>query len=680
MQSSLNGSTVSAAARLPQKRSAVLIGIALVLALGAAGPSRSQAPGERGASGGEWAQCLKTATRACVLRYAATVADSIEDSRPQARLDTVSSRVEYLGLVAEAQFEAALATEAAATLERARELASSIAGERGGWGDSLLGRIVAILARAGKLDAAVEVARSIGNEIERSEAIGRVAAAKGEAGSIAVALELVQAIEDKPLRARMIRAVAWELRWVAVAQGEDGRIVAALRDVEAIEEEHPPPTKRFSTGLHHPSVHETALGIIATAQVRAGKIDEALQVARSIKDKADRAVTLASVGLELANGSQIRQALELARSIDDHAARGRLLDSMLEYDLEPHFTFLGWADVRRLNSGTKRTSGDQPGKVEGADEAVRIAMTLPAEQRSVGLGIVAVAHARAGDIKEALDVVPLIQHQRSRFVALLAIGKAQVKAGLPTQSIATFDQALQAALTFVPRDRYLAILAMAQATAGQISEALNVTTLIEDTKATAGDSVVMTGLGMSFGGDCNCVEVRRGREFTGKFISGDYNRRWALYEIARAQAKAGLITDAVRTARSLDLPAFKDQILGSGRGVVAEGLAEAGRIEEALSAAEAVENPYKRAGLLVSIAKSQAAAHRHAEALQIAQAVSNPQERIQALVAAAAAQAKAGLIADASATCHEALRVAVSLGYRGQIVSALVAIAGVLPN
>jgi tetratricopeptide (TPR) repeat protein len=277
-------------------------------------------------------------------------------------------------------------------------------------------------------------------------------------------------------------------------------------------------------------------------------------------------------------------------------------------------------------------------------------------------------------------------------VALLAIGKAQAKAGFPVQSIATFDQALQAALTFVPRDRYLSILAMAQATAGQISEALNVTTLIEDTKATAGNRTVTTGLGMSFGGDCNCglgmsfggdcncVEVPGGREIEGKFVSGDYNRRWALYEIARAQAKAGHIEDALRTARSLELPAFKDQILGSGRGVVAEGLAAGGRIEEALSAAEAVENPYKRAGLLVSIAKSLARAGKHAEALRIAQSILRPEDRIEALVASAAAQTEAGLNAEATATCRQALQLVQSLRYEHQIVSALVAIAGALPN
>src|SRR5262249_11198515 len=153
MKPCLNRSTLGAAARSPRVRSAVLVCIALVLALGSAGPSSAQAPSGKAVFDEEWALCLEAATRACVVRYAAAVADSIEDPRPRSRLSTVDSRVESLASIAEAQFKAALATEAAATLERARQLVSSIAGERdGGWGDMLLGRIVAIQARAGKLD------------------------------------------------------------------------------------------------------------------------------------------------------------------------------------------------------------------------------------------------------------------------------------------------------------------------------------------------------------------------------------------------------------------------------------------------------------------------------------------------------------------------------------------------
>jgi tetratricopeptide (TPR) repeat protein len=641
MQSCLNRSTLSTAARWPQARSAVLIGIALVLALGSAGQSRSQAPSGKATFDGEWERCLKAATRACVLRHAARVAESIED--PRSRVETARSRAMSLASVADAQLKAALITDAAATLDWALQLMSSLADPHGR--DDPLRYIVAIQAKAGKFGEALEVARSIGNEYLRARAIGPIAVAKGQTGSIAEALQLVQAVDGKRPRALLIREIAWELRTLAVARGEEGTILGALKEVESIEEEHPPPM--FSSGPHLPWAHGPPLRIIAAAQARAGRIPEALSVARSIKGRGDRALALAFVTAALANAGQIEKVLEVVRSVEDHLERGQVLGHLLQPE---------WMAVYEEKAPFRatRTQLEQIEKVEGAEEAVRIALALPdEEQRSRGLAIVAVAQARAGAVGDADGLVPLIKHQKSRFLALLAIGKAQARAGLSAQSIATFEQALQAARSSVPRDRHLSELAKAQAKAGQISEALRVVQSIEGTLLTAGHAGTVNGR------------------------KADHDRRWALNEIARAQAKVGLIAEALQTARSIELPG---EILGNGLGVVAEGLAEVGRIDEALSAAEAVTRPYARSRLLASITGSQAAAGKHGEALRIARAVSEPQYRAEALVAAAAAQAEAGLIAEASATCREALQVVQSISYKGQIVSALVAIAGALPN
>jgi tetratricopeptide (TPR) repeat protein len=138
-----------------------------------------------------------------------------------------------------------------------------------------------------------------------------------------------------------------------------------------------------------------------------------------------------------------------------------------------------------------------------------------------------------------------------------------------------------------------------------------------------------------------------------------------------------LIAEALQTARSIELEGWT---LGSGLGVVAEGLAEVGRINDALSAAEAVEWPPSRPRVLAGIANSLVAAGRYAEALQIAQSIAQPKDRADALVSIAAAQAKAGLIAQASTTSHHALQVAQSLVHKPQIVSVLLATAEVLPN
>src|SRR5262245_55730710 len=97
MGSCRNGSILSPVVRRPRvRRSAALIGFAMSLVLASTSLSRSQAPGDKGASDSEWEQCLKAATRACVLRQAARVAESIEDPR---------LRGESLASVAKAQLE-----------------------------------------------------------------------------------------------------------------------------------------------------------------------------------------------------------------------------------------------------------------------------------------------------------------------------------------------------------------------------------------------------------------------------------------------------------------------------------------------------------------------------------------------------------------------------------------------
>src|SRR5262249_31581616 len=167
----------------------------------------------------EWAQCLRAATRVCVLRHSARVAEAIDDTR---------LRAQNLCLIAEAQFKAALPIEAAATLNRGLLLVPSIADQR--FADEVLRDINKTQAKAGKLGAALKTARSITSEYLRAAAIGSVAVAIGEAGSIPEALQLVRAIDNKRLRRLQIREVAWELRSLALARGEDGAIVAVLKE------------------------------------------------------------------------------------------------------------------------------------------------------------------------------------------------------------------------------------------------------------------------------------------------------------------------------------------------------------------------------------------------------------------------------------------------------------------
>jgi tetratricopeptide (TPR) repeat protein len=612
-------------------RGAVICGgVAAALTWGAAAqPIMPKAAGGDPAADSAWAQCLARPTRACVLGYAAEVSQSIGD-------------VIELGRIAEAQATSGLMPDAVATIEQALRTSQSIADDRDR--DEALVAVVRAQAKAGKFPEAVDLAGSIKNLYQRASAITSIAVAEGKAGRIDEALQLVQFIENKSDRARAIREVAWDLRSVAVMREEDGKIVGALRDAVSIEEEVPRLT--FFTGVHHPSEFGPALLIIAEAEAQAGKISEALQVAGSIRDKRDRAITLAAIAGELVHVGRVAEALQIAWVVEDTSERGVVLDRLLE----PQSAF-------HLLTEERATTDEPLAKPDGRGEDLRVAMAFPdAEQQSLALGIVAMARAKAGDTDGAAEVNQLIDWPRPRFLALSAIAEAQAKAGLRAQSIASFGLALQAARSLERRDIRLSDLATAQARAGQFAEALHVTQLIEDRSPQ------------------EAYMVR------GELISASFARRSALYAIAEAQAKAGKADEALQTARSFELPPEAHYQLGSGLGVVAEGLAEAGRIDEAVQAAQAVENPHWRSDLLAAIARKQAAAGKIAEAIEVANAVTENADRVSTLVAIAAAQLKAGLPTDAFATFAQALQIAQSLPHKAQVAPALLSIGRELPG
>src|SRR5262249_54517224 len=199
---------------------------------------------------------------------------------------------------------------------------------------------------------------------------------------------------------------------------------------------------------------------------------------------------------------------------------------------------------------------------------------------------------------------------------------------------ASFDRAIEAAMSFEPHDRLLSKIAISRAESGQIDEAVRVTQLIGGTVATAG----------------YLAEV----VIDGQPVNTDHDRRMALRAIAKAQARAGRIAEAMQSARAL---VFGPDMIPLGLGVVAEGLAEAGRIAEAIDAAAAEETPSSRSALLASIAKARAAAGRIDEAKQVAEHVGRARDQVEAMLSIGAAQMLVGLKTNALTHFTDAIRI-----------------------
>jgi len=594
---------------------------------------RATAQPAAGASDTDWIECLKAPTQACVLRQAVEVARTIGNPRLAAA---------DLSRIAEAQYKAGLSLEAAATIAQSLQIAASIADYRDR--DDVMETIAKVQAEAGKFTDALDAVGSISNRYMQARALGAIAVAEGKAGRFDEALRRAEAIEDLRHRALIMRRVAWDLRAGAVERGEDDKIVALLTAAQAIEQQYPPP--RVMTGIHHPSEFIPALAIIAQAQARAGKIADAIRAAKSVTGSTERARAFATIAAELARVGRVASALKVARAVEDRRERGVALGSILEPRLMLDLIVEGSA-----TSGSS-VKAEAPDEVRGG-----VAVFTDREERATVLGIAAVEFANAGRLAEAVELAEPIDKGKPRVFAWRAIAEAQARAGQATQSIMSFDRAVQAALSYQPHDRLLSKIAISEAKAGQITEALRVTRLIGGTMETAG----------------YLAQV----EVDGKLVNEDADRRRALYVIAKAQARAGSTAEALQTARALVLG---PSTIGSGLGAVAEGLAEGGRIAEAIEAAAIEDNIYRRSALLASIAKARAAAGRIDEANQVTQHVAPGPDRVDALVSIAAARVKAGLRADALPSFAEAMRVAQSLPYKGRTTEALMAIAAQLPD
>lgn len=240
-----------------------------------------------------------------------------------------------------------------------------------------------------------------------------------------------------------------------------------------------------------------------------------------------------------------------------------------------------------------------------------------------------------------------------------AIGRAQAKAGLKSEAIASFQHAL--AIAQSPgleqvRAMMTAGVALGQAEAGLSGEAARTLALAKQyamasnrrdvelsaiavIQARMGDIAGANKLAESIGGDDR--------------LSSD-----ALREIVGEYLKAGKTADAARTAQSI----VNERIRARSVAAVVGTLAESGNFTEAEQLASTIQNEQFRAAALAEIAKGQiknglngAGKGNFGKALKAARSISGDQLRAETFSDIARAQSSAGLTSDALSTLEEGL-------------------------
>jgi tetratricopeptide (TPR) repeat protein len=558
-----------------------------------------------------WLACREAPTRRCVLDHAREIGRTTPTSLFRAR-DLVR--------IARAQADAGLTQEASATIDllKAEEVAN------------VPGSVARIKAETGKLDEAAKIADAISDPAERGLIIGSIAVAEGEAGKIDDALRRVQVISDDTARAFAIRRAAWGLRTIAVQRGDDDKIVEALRQVESI--------RLPISGHWHPSMHAAALEIIVDAQLRAGKIAEAVKAATAVQSEpSDQAQVFAAIVRFLARTGRVVEALRIALAIDSDALRGGAL--ALATEPSP-LVDINFDPDRHSELATIRQAKVGPG-------ALAVAKSFSEPNRSVALRLLAEAQANADDPAQALEAAKLIDDQGQHIKALIAVAKAQTRAGQRGPAGVSFGEALQIAQTVrFSKDTLTESIAIAEAEADRIDEARALVEQIQD-------------------------------------------RTWhsgALTAIARALARAGRAAEAREAAEQARTSSpFPD--LAKSREAIIQGFVEGGHIAEAVETARTME---RQESVLYTVADSLCDAGNAKAALQLAQAMA-PGDRLQAmapreglhvpaLLKIAHTLRDAGADAEAASALREVLNVITAEPNQYRLPDELVSLSYALPD
>ncbi|MEQ1863352.1 MAG: hypothetical protein ABL996_01730 [Micropepsaceae bacterium] len=589
-----------------------------VLALAAAFVVWRATPAPRSiAIDARWAQCLAQPSKRCIFDRAR---ENAATTKPP------HQRLHALAQLARGEVDAGLRTEALSDARALLEFARTI--DHDEERQEKLAVVVAVQAKAGEFAAAQETARTLKRDYWIERAAFSIAVELTKAGRTGEGVRLLEASADA-----MSPEFVWDLRDLIVNRAEEALVIPLLQraqdraDARADE-------FRFFTGIHHPSEFEPPILIIAAPLTRAGRADAALKLARQMKLPSSRATVLGGIGRIIALSGRTDAALALARDVADPKERGLALDRM--------FAPTAWEGDDDLFGPISPNAGPAATKAFAAAMAAAAAFASEAERDSA-FAVIAAINARAGATANGLAAARQVREPHDRFFALLTTAEAMANAGKGSESIDTFAEAQAAALRYDAPADLLSPLAQSQAKAGQIEQALKVVEVMQGKKS------------------------RSSSTMNGKAV--DHNRGFALYEIAKAMAKVGRTREALKLARQTE---WDGGGIMHGVGVMAEGLAEAGRIDEALEAAQAQTNSGRCDNLLLDIIRSRVAAGRFDDARKLIRGIDRDVERAQALLAIGSGLIAKGAKANGRAAISDALKLTTGMEYENLALDILV--------
>ena len=571
-----------------------------------------------------------------------------------------------------------------------------VAGGRAG-----IARIAAtVWARAGRVNAAVDLAAAIDDSVLRAEALSEVAAVQAGAE---IALQFMPLLSDPWQRAAVLSTAA-----ALAGAGQAGDVAGrALQAVAGIDDPERRAVVLTGVAAALAEAGQDQMVLDAAAEIdkerraatltKAGQAAEAagqaLQDAAAADDPGPRAEMLSSAAAALAEAGQAEQAAAAAeQALQDAAAIDR--PELAADTLSRIATVLAWA-------------GQAGQAAAAAEQALQTAAGIddPLTQ-SVALSRVAAALADTGQAEQAarvagqaLQTAAAIDDREWQLEALSWMAPVLARAGQAEQAAAAAGQVLQAVAAMddpMHRVVMLGVTAEALIAAGWATEVaaqmLQTAAVIDDPalaiQALAGVTAALAKAGQAE----QAADIAERAVRLADGVDDPQERVLALAELARALAEAGQAARAAGAAGlaleavfGFDDPPQRFLALAA----VAAMLAKAGQAEQAaevagrtLQAAVGVDDPAQRAWALsrvvAALAETGQAGDVAGQALQAAADIDDPQQRSQALSRLAASLAETGQAEQAGDVAGQALQAAAGIDDPEQRAAALSGMAAAL--
>jgi tetratricopeptide (TPR) repeat protein len=378
-------------------------------------------------------------------------------------------------------------------------------------------------------------------------------------------------------------------------------------------------------------------------------LEEALRIAQSIKDDPSRGWALAEIVRGRANLGLRDEALELALSITVPWRRAEALAYIAEAQAKQGLTKEAGVTFGQAVQTAQSTAS---GKGETAEALAVIAEAqaktgftreaITTFKQALQL-VHSIKDAPGGFERGSVLVFQVLPHIRDSVA---------VSPEFKRESLVLFKQAEQAAPPSgsINRIEVIAALARAETEAGFVNEAKGLASLNHDEywRQTLDANVnkgrnptewaTSTLKALREWEERDQVKLTNALKTPGQFMKqkseldrSARNRGSLLREVVVVYSRAGMTKEALQVAESPAMLRADDWSRASALEAIARADAKAGLIEEALRLAHMISDDWMRASTLVDVVAAQAKARRTKEALELAQAIRSEFRRVQAL-------------------------------------------------